>query len=459
MSKHETLRSGPNGERRYSRRQLLRRSAALAGAAAVPWIIPSTVLGRDGATAPSNRITVGSIGVGMMGRGHFRLFTDYADVELLALSDVDPWRRNDSTQVLERAYGARKASGIYRGFAAYSDFRELLSRDDIDAVIIATGERWHPAITVLAAQAGKDIYCEKPISLTVRQARTMAQAVRRHNCVFQTGLQQRNSPEYRQAMELIHAGRIGEVKLAYVSDSGVSPYQNFPAEPVPEGLDWEMWLGPCPWYPFNYQYHHTGPPQNVVPWSCNRAFGAGGMTSGTVHNLDSAHEGLRKDGTGPVRLTPAGVDGEPSLTFTYADGTRIVFATVLQPDKHPIPEGWNPATPIQNFGVLFVGDRGWIHVERFGVLNCFPSYVLDAEVAKTHSVRENHRDWLDCIRTRRRPRADVEIGACSTILSHLGCIVLWTGRPLVWDPVAETFPGDAEANALLSRAAREPWNV
>jgi predicted dehydrogenase len=430
-----------------------------AGLAAAPLVIPGAVLGKNGATAPSQRITVGSIGVGMMGRGHFRIFTDYHDVQLLALSDVDPWRRENSAQVLEKAYAARQPSGVYHGFRTYSDFRELLARDDIDAVIIATGERWHPAITVLAAQAGKDVYCEKPVSLTIRQARTMVESVRQHNRVFQTGLQQRNSYEYRKAMEMLHAGRIGDVKLAYVSESGVSPYQNFPAEPLPEGLDWEMWLGPCPWHPYNYRYHHTGVPQHVVPWSCNRAFGAGGMTSGTVHNLDSAHEGLRKDGDGPVRLTPAGVDGEPSLTFTYADGTRIVFATRLQPGRHPIPEGWNPATPIKNFGVLFVGDQGWIHVERYGVLNCYPKTLLDDPISKTHSVRENHRDWLDCIRTRRRPRADVRIGACSTILSHLGCIALWTGRALTWDPVQEEFPGDAEANSLLSRAAREPWYV
>jgi predicted dehydrogenase len=438
---------------------MLSHTALTAAAVAAPWVVPSSALGRDGTVAPSERITVGSIGVGMMGRGHFRLFTEYDDVQLVALSDVDSWRREHSTQVVEQAYGARQPSGRFHGFQAYNDFRELLDRDDIDAVIIATGERWHPAITVRAAKAGKDIYCEKPISLTIRQARTMEQAVRRHNRVFQTGLQQRNSPEYRRAMDLVHAGRIGEVKLAYVSASGVSDYLNLPAQPVPEGLDWEMWLGPSPWHPYNYQYHHTGQPQHVVPWSCNRAFGAGGMTSGTVHNLDSAHEGLRKDGDGPVRITPPGVDGAPSLTFTYADGAQIVCATVLEPGKHVIPEGWDVKTPIQNFGVLFVGDEGWIHVERFGLLNCYPAHILDGEVPKNHSVVTNHRDWLDCIRTRRRPRADVEIGASSTILSHLGCIALWTGRTLQWDPVKEEFLGDHEANVLRARATREPWSV
>ena len=439
-----------------TRREMLTRSAA---AIAGPLVIRGTALGLDGSTPPSERITVGSIGVGMMGRGHFRIFAGYPDVQLVALSDVDTWRRNDATRILEEAYAARQPSGLFHGFQAYNDFRKLLGRDDIDAVIVATGERWHPEITVRAARAGKDIYCEKPISLTVSQARTMAQVVRRHNRVFQTGLQQRNSPEYLKAFEMVHAGRIGEVKLAYVSASGVSPYQNFPAEPLPDGLDCEMWLGPCPWHPYNYRYHHAGLPKNVVPWSCNRAFGAGGFTSGLVHNLDSAHAGLRKDGDGPVEITPAGIHGAPSLTFTYADGTRIVCATRLEPGKHPIPEGWDPQTPIANFGVLFVGDQGWIHVERFGLLRCYPENLLDVEVSKVHSVAANHRDWLDCVRTRRRPRADVEIGACSTILSHLGCIALWTGRALRWDPVKEEFPGDHEANSLRDRAPREPWTL
>lgn len=438
---------------------MLKELATAAGALAAPIVLPGSVLGKNGSTAPSHRITVGFIGVGMMGRGHFQIFTNYPDVQVVALSDVDPWRRNAATEALEKTYGAKQPGGLFHGFRAYADFRELLACHDIDAVVIATGERWHPAISVLAAQAGKDIYCEKPISLTIRQARTMVESVRRHQRVFQTGLQQRNSPDYRTAFAMVHAGRIGDVKLAYVSSSGVSPYLNLPAEPVPDGLDWDMWLGPCPWYPYNYRYHHTGPPQHVVPWSCNRAFGAGDLTSGLVHNLDSAHAGLRKDGTGPVEITPPGIDGVSSLTFKYADDTKIICATTLQEGQHIIPEGWNVKTPITNFGVLFVGDEGWIHVERFGFLDCYPKYVLDSCFPKVHSVEENHRDWLDCIRTRLRPKADIEIGACSTILAHLGCIALWTGRTLTWDPVKEEFVGDSEANALRSRASRAPWSV
>jgi hypothetical protein len=444
---------------RLTRRSALKRTAMAAGSLAVPLVFRATALGKDGSTAPSERITIASIGIGAMGRGHCRIFAGYPDVQVVAVCDVDSWRRDDMTKQLEGVYGEKQPSGQFQGFKAFNDFRELLARDDVDAVVIATGERWHPAISVLAAEAGKDIYCEKPVSLTIRQARTMAQTVRRHNRVFQTGLQQRSSPEYLKAFEMVHAGLIGEVKLAYVTGSGVSPYQNFPAEPMPEGLDWEMWLGPCPWYPYNYRYHQAGPPKNVVPWCCNRAFGAGDMTSGLVHGLDSARQGLHKDGDGPTEITPPGVNGADSLTYTYADGAKIISSTRLEAGKHPIPEGWDPATPIVNFGVLFVGDRGWVHVERFGLLDAYPKYLLEGKMSKAHSVADHHRNWLDCIRTRRRPRADVEIGAGSTILAHLGCIALWTGRALRWDPVKEEFEGDREANALRDRASREPWNV
>jgi hypothetical protein len=178
-----------------------------------------------------------------------------------------------------------------------------------------------------------------------------------------------------------------------------------------------------------------------------------------VHNLDSAHAGLQKDGDGPVEITPPGVDGSPSLTFTYDDGVQIISATQLVPGQHVVPEAWDTSWPIINFGVLFVGEGGWIHVARYGTLNAHPPSLLDRPVSKAHSVKGNHRDWLDGIRTRRRPRADIRIGACSTILAHLGCIALWLGRKLRWDPIEEAFKGDAEANTLRSRGPREPWSV
>ena len=444
---------------RFSRRAMLQRTAIAAGSFAVPLVIPGSVLGKDGATAPSDRITIGSIGVGMMGGGHFRLFTDYSDVQLMALSDVDPWRRDTSTRVVEKAYGARQASGMFHGFQAYNDFRELLDRRDIDAVIVATGERWHPAISVLAAKAGKDIYCEKPISLTIRQARTMAETVRRHNRVFQTGLQQRNSPEYRKAMEIVHAGRIGAVKLAYVSESGVSPYQNFPAEPLPEGLDWEMWLGPCPWYPYSYQYHHTGKPQNVVPWSCNRAFGAGGMTSGTVHNLDSAHEGLRKDGQGPVKITPAGIDGASvphvHLCRRHAHRVRHDPATGQTRD----PAGVEPADPDRQLRCA-VCRRGGLGARR-----AFRSaQLLSQEPPGWRNLQGTFGRGQPPRLARLHPHAappahDVEIGACSTILSHLGCIAYWTGRAPDMGPRARRISGGRGGQYVAVPRRAAPWSV
>jgi predicted dehydrogenase len=324
---------------RFTRREMLARSAAATAAIAAPLVVPGAVLGLDGATAPSNRLNVGFIGVGLMGRGHFRIFANYSDVHLRALCDVDAARREHSTQMLRKIYGDLQPSGRYDGFRDYNDFRELLARDDIDAVVVATGDRWHPEICVRAAQAGKDIYCEKPISLTIQQARTMVETVRRHQCVFQTGLQQRNSAEYVKAVELIRAGRIGRVKLAYVSASGASQYVNLPAEPLPEGLDWDMWLGPCPWHPYNYRYHHTGEPKHVVPWECNRAFGGGAMTSGLVHNLDSAQQGLGRDDEGPVRITLRA----PTAPRRSRSPTPMEPRSFVRPDWSPASISSRPA--------------------------------------------------------------------------------------------------------------------
>ncbi len=436
---------------RLSRREMLGRLSAAAVAA--PLVVRGAALGLDGATPPSERITVGSIGVGMMGRGHFRIFAGYPDVQLLALCDVDSWRREHSTGVLQEVYGARQPSGQFQGFKAYNDFRELLDRDDIDAVIVVTGERWHPEISVRAAKAGKDIYCEKPISLTIQQARTMAETVRRHNCVFQTGLQQRNSPEYLKAFEMVHAGRIGEVKAAYVSASGVSDYLNLPAEPLPKGIDWEMWLGPCPWYPYNYQYHHAGEPKNVVPWSCNRAFGAGGMTSGLVHNLDSAHAGLRKDGTGPIEITPAGVNGAPSLTFTTptAGGSSARRGWSRRSTRYRRAGTRRRQSPFRR---AFRRRQGVGSRRAVRLAQLLPGQ-SPGRRGSQGAFRRRHHATARLHRTR-RPRADVEIGGVPRPL-HLAHRLV-DRQALKWDPVRKSFRATAR-RIRCAPSGREPWSI
>jgi predicted dehydrogenase len=420
-------------------------------------------LGKDGAVAPSDRIVLGFIGVGMMGRGHLRCFLGFDDARVVAVCDVDAWRREHAKTTVEQTYAEQKASGTYQGCRAYTDLRELLARDDIDAVVIATGDRWHPLATILAAKAGKDVYCEKPISCTIQEARAMVDAVRRYDRVFQTGLQQRSAPEFRKACDLVQRGAIGDVKVVYVTFPGTSSDVNLAPEPVPDGLDWDLWLGPAPWRPFNNRFHHYQKPRHVVPWHFCRDFGGGNLTSNAVHAFDVVQWGLGMDESGPVQITPPETGQVPSLTYKYANGVLLQVEYKLDPEKHFVPEGWDANTPIQAFGAVFVGEKGWIHVGRMGYLKCFPEEILDQAPAlpddDPYAVASHQHGWLDCIRSRERPACDVAIGARSTIVSHLGCIAHWTGRALKWDPAAETFLDDEEANCLRSRAMREPWRI
>ena len=430
---------------------------------AVPSILPACALGRDGAVAPNDRIGLGFIGIGMMGQGHLRLCLQYPQARVLAVCDVDRWRRENARQVVEQTYAAAAGTAGGSGCTAHNDLRELLARPDIDAVVIATGDNWHGTATVMAAKAGKDVYCEKPISKTVHEARAMVDAARRYGRVAQIGLQQRSTPEFIKACGLVKSGRIGKVKVVYVAHPGTSADLNLPVDPVPEGLDWDQWLGPAPWRPFNGRYHSYGRPPHVVPWHISRDFGGGNLTSNAVHAFDVVQWGLGMDESGPVEVTPPETGRVPSLTYEYAGGTRLeVVPWHLDPQHHFVPDGWNVATRLENFGAVFVGEEGWIHVGRAGYLRGFPEGILDAPVpdGMSHSsVHNHHQDWFNCIESRKTPACDVAVGCRSTIVSHLGCIAHWTGRSLRWDPAAERFVGDEDANRLLRRTLRTPWRT
>ena len=452
----------PSSPRKRSRRQFLLWAAAGGGAIAAPFIVRSTALGLAGAVPPSERIRVGFIGIGRMGQGHLRCFLEYPEAQVVAVSDVDRWRRENAKAVVEAAYGAAEPGGTYRGCEAYRDLRELVARDDIDAVLVATGDRWHCTASALAARSGKDVYCEKPMSLTIREARELVTVVRRFGRVFQTGLQQRSTGEFRKASELILSGRIGKVKHVYVGFPGTADYVDVPAEPVPEGLDWDLWLGPVGWRPYNSRFHPYGPPQGVVPWHFTREFGGGNLTSNAVHAFDVVQWALGMDSSGPVEVIPPETGGVPSLTYRYASGVTLQVEWRLDPTRHFVPAGWDVRTTIQNFGALYIGEDGWIHVGRDGYLRAYPESLVDWRPygpSDERPVPYHHRNWLRCIRTRALPAADVEIGCRSTTVSHRGCIAHWTRRSLRWDPIREEFIGDEEANRLRSRAKREPWRI
>ena len=455
---------GQTEQPHYSRRQILRRLAATAGGiAAAPFVVPSSALGKDDALAPSERITIGFIGVGMMGQGHVGCLLGYPDAQIVAVCDVDRWRRENAKTTVEQTYAAGAPGGTYHGCGAHNDLRELLARGDVDAVVIATGDNWHATATVLAATSGKDIYCEKPASLTIREAQAMVRAVRRYGRVFQTGLQQRSNHEFRKACRLVQNGAIGKIRVVYVITPGTSRDVNLPGEPVPEGLDWDLWLGPAPRRPFNSRFHHYGRPPHVVPWQFCRDFGGGNLTSNAVHAFDVVQWGLGMDHGGPVEIIPPETGQVPSLTYKYANGVLLqVVPGKLDVQRHFVPEGWDVNTPIQVFGALFVGEDGWIHVGRRGYLKSFPAEIVEQPSDGAEGDRpasSHHQDWLECIKTRKLPACDVAIGCRSTIVSHLGCIAHWTGRPLRWDPVDGEFLGDRRANRLRWRAMRQPWRL
>jgi len=276
-------------------------------------------------------------------------------------------------------------------------------------------------------------------------------------------LQQRSTPEFIKACWLVQKGRIGKVKIVYVPFPGTSSYVNLPGEPVPDGLDWNLWLGPAPWHPFNGRFHHYGKPPHVVPWQFCRDFGGGNLTSNTVHAFDVVQWGLGMDESGPLEIIPPITGQYPWLTYKYAGGVLLqVINGKLDPRVDPVPKGWDVNTRLADFGALFVGEKGWIHVGRRGYLKSFPANIINehsVESGPGHATNNHHRNWFDCIRTRKRPACDVAVGCRSTIVSHLGCIAYWTGRPLKWDPAKEEFVGDQRANRLRSRGMRSPWRV
>lgn len=420
--------------RSISRRDFLR--GAGAAVAAGPWILPAASRGQDATPAVGDRITMGCIGVGGMGRGNMGAFMGFKQVQMVAVCDVDAKSREDARQAVEKHYAHDKESGVWKGCAAYNDFRELLAREDIDAVCIATPDHWHALIAIEAAKRGKDIYCEKPMTLTIAEARALVTAVRRYGRVFQTGSQQRSSHEFRFACEMVRSGRIGRLQTINANVGGPSSDCYLPAEPVPEGLDWDLWLGPAPWRPFHKSIH-------PFSWRSFRDYSGGGMTDWGAHHFDIAQWGLGMDESGPVEILPPDGKDRPKLTYVYANGVTLTHGG-----------GSN--------GVLFTGTDGKVEVNR-GYLKTWPEDLLKTptQPGEVHLYlsRDHRGNFLDCVRSRQRPVCDVEIGCRSVTVCHLGNLAYWLKRPLRWDPAKEQFVGDAEASRWLDRPRRAPWRL
>jgi len=404
-------------------------------ATAAPFVIPAGALGADGRASANSRLTLGFIGVGGMGSGHLGAFLGNREVQIQAIAEVDRVARERARSSVENRYARDTAAGAYKGCAAYNDFRDLLARSDLDAVVIAVPDHWHAIIACAAARAGKDIYCEKPMTLTLREADVMVDTVRRHSRVFQLGSQQRSEANFRLACELVRSGRIGKVMTVHVGVGGPSAETYYPADPVPDGLDWDFWLGPAPWRPFSKKLH----PFN---WRDCRDFSGGGMTDWGAHHFDIAQWGLGMDGSGPVEVNPPDGKDYKTLTYKYANGVIMYHG------------GAN--------GILFTGADGKIEVNR-GYLRSWPDEIIRTPLGPgdVHLYRSkgHHQDWLEAIRARSRPICDVEIGRGSINVCHLGNLAYWLNRPLKWDPAKRQFIGDAEATRWLDRPRRAVWRL
>ena len=432
--------------RTISRRRFLKRAGKAAAAAiAAPMFIPARALGRSGAVAPSERITMGFIGVGHQGTGHLLggawtyVAGGYAgrkEVQVLAVCDVWRDRRDHAAQKVNEHY-QQLSGGNETPCKAYVDFRDVLARKDIDAVLIATPAHWHATMVVMAAQAGKDIYCEKPSAVTIAEAKAIRAAVRRYGRVYQAGTQQRSEygGKFRRACEFVRSGRIGKLQEIYGYRDGGGIYwpERFgPAKPMPEGLDWDLYLGPAPSLPYDGKY------------GAHR-FDIGELNWGQ-HHYDIIQWAADADETGPVELF---MEGDRSC-YKYASGV-VVYGKPY------------PGEPIgADGGACFVGTGGRIAVDRDGLVSDAPDLVRDplrpSEVHLYHS--DSHSgNFLHCVRTRQRTICPVEVAHRSASAVLLGGIVKQLKRPLKYDPAAERFPDDDEANRLMSIAKRPPWNT
>lgn len=425
---------------RLNRRDFLKAGAAISSF----MIVPRYVLGGAGYIAPSDKISLGFIGCGRQSGGLRNRFLDTNETQIVAASDVYGVKRDAFVEATNKWYAEKLEQNTYKSAVGIVDFRELLDRKDIDAVVIAAPDHWHAAMAVRAAEAGKDVYCEKPLSLTVKEGRSMVDATRKNNRVFQTGSMQRSSKEFLQAVQLVRSGAIGKVKTVYVNVGGPPKVWDLQPEAVPSGLNWDLWMGPnVVNRPYNNELAPTMDAKFWPKWRDYREFGGGGMTDWGAHMFDIAQWGLGMDNSGPVEL----IYSEPGkgLVYKYANGTELIHRP-MEGKQH----------------CHFVGTDGEVWVAR-GELKTTPEPLKDkvfkADDYKVYVSDNHYKDFLNAIKTRKPPICDVEVGHRTASICNLGNIAYQLQRSLKWDPAKEEFEKDKEAEKLLGRDMRKEWMV
>ncbi|MDR2438457.1 MAG: Gfo/Idh/MocA family oxidoreductase [Planctomycetaceae bacterium] len=436
------------------RRQFLKNAVTLSAVAAVPFYISGKVLGKDGAVPPSEQIILGALGIGSRGGHDFGVFLNNPDVRFLSICDIRKSRREWVKQQADTKYGSNDCT-MFRNMFDFYD-----ANPQMDAVLIATGDRWHTMATIVAAKAGKDVYCEKPLSLTIQESRAVEKAVNRYGRVFQAGTQRRNIGNFQLAAKLAHEGKLG--KLTEVHANTLSPgttHDWLPAQPEPaqDEVDWELWLGPCPWRPYNASYISGG-------WRGFYDFHGGGILEWGTHTVDLCQWANQSDDTVPVEYW-ATYNGKSEKTARvearYANGVKLVCRN----------DGW---LGLGTCSARYVGEEGWVETGDSGRMEV-SSDTLRKELkyfGMYGTSPDNHiREFLDCVKSRKKPASNADVAANAHIASHCAKIA-WDLNPaqlsdsaksftLKFDPVKEEFIGNGSevetANRLRSRAMRSPW--
>ena len=392
------------------------------------------VLGRDGAVPPSEKIIMGGLGIGPRGMSDLQIFLHEPDVRFIAVADAQASRRNAVKSMVDNHYGDNKCE-------VYSDFRKLLERKDIDALLIATGDRWHALASILAAKAGKDMYCEKPCSMTIAESIELRDTIRRYARVYQAGTQRRSVGNFVFAVELARKGKLG--KLVTVHANTLHPATShdwLPEEPLPpkEEVDWDEWLGPNPWRPFNKRYVQGG-------WRGYFDFHGGGILEWGSHTVDLCQWANNADDTAPIEYEP-NPDG---VVAKYANGVKLVMRS----------KGW---LGLGTCSVRFEGENGWVETGDGGEVKLEPESLRGGRKILTESVgrpMSHIRNFLDCVKSRGQPAANADVSCQSHIACHAAYIAWQLNRKLLFDPVKVEFIGDEEANRMKSRAYREPYRA
>jgi len=409
-----------NQRTRLTRRRFLKTAAA---AASVPYIIPASALGADDRPPPSERITMGCVGVGGRGQGDMGAFLGNKQMQVIAVCDVKKGARDGAKGRVDRQYGNSDC-------AAVVDFRDVVTRDDIDTVLCATPDHWHALVTIWAMKHGKDCFCEKPLSLTIKEGRAMSDVARRYGRVFSSG-SQRVLGDYGRLARQVQKGELGQIHEVFCDPGGPPRHCNLPGQPVPDDVDWDLWLGPAPWAPYS-------------PFRCGRAYGLGGkgfrtwydysggmMTDWGGHKFGGAMFALGLDHTGPTEIIPP--DGKDVKHLTYKFECGIVMY-------------------VTGGGPKYVAAKGNVP----GLTWKPPTHLLERDYRGSGGLPG---DFVHCVKTREKPFRDVEWAHRVATVCHLGNIAYELKRPLKWDPEKEEFPGDDEANRMTWRPMRDPWRL